>query len=253
MSYDPNYKGRSKRYGVGIKILETGEVFETRMECARRLNVSPQYISDGISGRVDSVKGYHLQVVDITYNTKTFLEILREQSYKNGDNCRWAEHPYYKEVIVSDTGRVYTCGTGLWRELRSSINNGGYLTAYVHGKNRTVHRLVAETFIPNPYNKSFVNHIDGDKTNNDVYNLEWCTASENEFHAYKNGLKRPHHKGRMVRIKETNEVFDTIRSCAESVDGHGSGISRCLNNQRNTHRGYHYEYVDEEEYYAQTD
>lgn len=66
----------------------------------------------------------------------------------------------------------------------------GLRTADGKRVNKTVHRLVAETFIPNPKNLPQVNHIDGNKNNNSLDNLEWCTNIENQRHAWKLGLKK---------------------------------------------------------------
>ena len=57
-------------------------------------------------------------------------------------------------------------------------------------KVRSIHRLLAETFIPNPNNYPVINHKDGNKLNNSLDNLEWCTVSHNNLHAYKNGLNK---------------------------------------------------------------
>ena len=75
--------------------------------------------------------------------------------------------------------------------LKKYISPYGYERVCINGKYWLVHRIVAMVFIPNPDNKPQVNHIDGNKQNNDISNLEWVTPEENMRHASRMGLLRP--------------------------------------------------------------
>lgn len=92
--------------------------------------------------------------------------------------------------LISNNGHVFNEKTG--RELKPQNNGNGYLkvTLTVSGKQtqKYIHRLVAECYLLNKSTQ--VNHKDGNKKNNSVENLEWCTNSENQIHAHKNGLKK---------------------------------------------------------------
>lgn len=73
--------------------------------------------------------------------------------------------------------------------LHEFVGKDGYLRTQFDGKSRTVHRVIANAFIDKINGKDFVNHKDGNKKNNQVENLEWCTRSENMYHAYSHNLK----------------------------------------------------------------
>lgn len=92
------------------------------------------------------------------------------------------------------------------RKLKNRLKKNGYYSVvlYINDKPKEflVHRLVALNFIENKYNKNQINHIDGNKLNNNYKNLEWCTQTENAKHAYNTGLV-PH---------KTKEELDYMRS-----------------------------------------
>ena len=100
----------------------------------------------------------------------------------------WANIPSYDDYQISNLGRVKSYKKGYPVILKGHIENTGYLSVSLNNKKYNIHRLVADVFIHKISGKNIVNHIDGNKLNNYVENLEWCTLEENIRHAYKTGL-----------------------------------------------------------------
>lgn len=158
----------------------------------------------------------------------------------------WREWPRDPRILVSNMGYVVSHKRGEPYPLKVSHTNGGYQTVNVaHGSSQLVHRMVADTWIdnPNPNYYTQVNHINGNKDDNRMENLEWVTQSQNLRHAYRTGLREPTRTP--VRIVETGEVFESIAECARQIGGTPQGISNCLAGRQSTHRGYRFEYVED--------
>lgn len=95
------------------------------------------------------------------------------------------------------------------RPMKAHLMKNGYWGVFLGRKGKYIHRLVAEAFISNRSNKPHVNHIDGDKQNNQPYNLEWCTHAENIAHAGRMGKMTRKSNGNARKL--THEQVSQIR------------------------------------------
>lgn len=167
------------------------------------------------------------------------------------------EFPNYK---ITYDGKVLTCykpktsiPTNVWRELKPVYDKScGYMIVTLCNerirKNKRIHRLMCEAFLPNPENKEHVNHIDGNKLNNVMSNFEWVSPKENAAHAIKLGLCDDRRKAQEVPILQLDVNGNIL---AEYVSIHEAGritgiayqnISKVLRGLRPKAGGYVWKY-----------
>ncbi len=138
------------------------------------------------------------------------------------------EHPIYKSFFISENGEIFSKRG----KLQGQLDKRGYLTyhLYSHGR-KAGHRLVAETYIPNPDNLPQVNHIDEDKTNNKIENLEWVSNADNA-----------HHSSFIWTILhiESDEVFviKNLKKWARENNLSQGTLRMTLDGKRKQHKGY---------------
>lgn len=144
--------------------------------------------------------------------------------------------------MVSSYGRVWSICKN--KEIVQSYDERGYpkLSLEVNKKTHTykVHRLVAITFLPNPKGLREVNHIDGNKKNNNINNLEWVSTKENVNHAFEIGL---HSKAKPIKVVETGEVFCTMEKFKREYNIKSSSFARKALLQGKIIKGVHIEYA----------
>jgi len=143
--------------------------------------------------------------------------------------------------------------------LSAGLKPEGYKYVNLHSdknKNFYIHRLVALAFIPNPQNKTQVNHINGIKNDNRLDNLEWATSSENRLHAYKIGLQKGQSinqkKGAdnprsrpVVKLNINGEFIQNyagVCEAARQIGGHQANISACCKGKTKTAYSFKWQY-----------
>lgn len=155
------------------------------------------------------------------------------------------ENPVY---LVSNYGRVRTIDHPVWCRVNNSysIRKGRFCTPTNNNSKRywrvgvqisnrqkhlAIHRLVAKAFIPNPDNLPQINHIDGDKNNNKVSNLEWCNNGYNQAHAWKNSLKditkmSEHSSLRKLTVEQVRFIKEEYSKVDTSIRGNKMNFAR---------------------------
>ena len=234
------------------------------------------------SPEVDIFTEYTPKLANSTYGSDEYHQFLKEMKValdshytNNSHHPEWEKFNLveYRDIKgfegiyqISNYGDVKRLAREVTRKkqgnfyvdekiIKSHVTPKGYLRIQLsnNGKRSShfIHRLVAEAFLPNPDNKPQVNHKDGNKTNNHVTNLEWCDNSENQIHAYENGLQE------IVYVVKCIELDITTFGCGEMErklkelgykNARDSTILACINGNSAHHLGLHFEGYRIEEY-----
>lgn len=168
------------------------------------------------------------------------------------NNEEWREIDFkkvFKEEVLTDK-KYHISNLGRFKNSNGDImenykpNGNGYIRVYIHKKTISLHRLVAYMFLENPENKEQVNHKDGNKTNNAVGNLEWCSNSENQKHKFEIGLGNNYTRKIIQYDLEFNKIkeFNSLSEASKELNIGKTGINACCLYKQKQSGGYLFRY-----------
>jgi hypothetical protein len=192
-------------------------------------------IGNVISGLSNTAYGFRWELENSNQNLGD--EIWKQIIIENIINCE-------KEYFVSSLGR-FKNSSGIIMD-NYKVNENGYIRIFIYNKTYTLHRLIAFTFLKNSENKDQVNHIDGNKLNNCVNNLEWVTNQENQIHKFKIGLGNNYTRKITQYDLEMNKIkdFNSIVEASKTLNIGKSNIGGVLTNNRKTAGGFIFKYLE---------
>lgn len=174
------------------------------------------------------VKGYESLYEVSNHGNVRSLDRVVYQLHKDGGQARHVYKGKQLTILIRPNGYCY-------------VN----LVKDRHMKSPNVHRLVAIAFLDKPEGKDIINHIDADKTNNHVDNLEWCTQSHNAQHAYDIGLRKPPHQRKIGQYDMDGNLIREWESIAKAMRTvpHCKNITKVLSGERIQSGGYKWKYI----------
>ena len=162
----------------------------------------------------------------------------------------WKTIEEMKNYEISEYGEIRNKKTG--KLLKLNPDKDGYfrvcLSENNHHVTRIVHRLVAQAFIENPLKKETVNHIDGNKQNNHISNLEWATVTEQNRHALKTGLRNMKNDGCSKKVAQYDMKMNLIQTFPSANEarrqlGYSQGhISEVCRGEKASYKGFIWKY-----------
>jgi hypothetical protein len=243
---EPNKRSTNKALSVLRIDLKTGEIIQKyrslteaatwllKNSTSKNLNSCISGIRNVIIGKTKYCFNFNWKYEEIN-NTNEFNE--KEEWRMIPLDCTNGKENYH----VSSLGR-FKNNAGI---IMKNYKNAQYIYIQINKKRHALHRLIALLFIDNPENKNVVNHIDGNKLNNCVSNLEWVTKQENTMHAYKTGLikkfvrKINQYDKNMIFI----EQFESIISASKKLNVDKGSIGHVCSGKSNSAGGYIFRYV----------